>query len=326
MSIVDLINVPSVRDARLSPDGVQLLYVLGEANWGENKRINHIWLADVEGGSALQLTNGAKGESSPRWSPDGSLVAFTAERGDDEHNQVYLVKTAGGEAWRLTEHATAVSGIQWSPNGEHIYFLAGEEKTKEQKAKDDAKDDVFAFDEDYQQRHLWQVIIETGEQARVTEGDYSVLSYKLSRDGSGIVFLRGPNPLLDDTDESEVWVMMASGDEARQVTDNSVPEGSLELSPDGDQVLFTTFANADFEFYYNDNLFLVPAEGGAARLLLSEMPYEVNGATWSADGRYIYFLANTGLRQDLFRVDAASEERVQLTNGDHTVFGWTYYP
>ena len=326
MTIVDLINVPSVRDARLSPDGAQFLYVLGEVDWGENKRINHIWLADVEGGSALQLTNGANGESSPRWSPDGSLVAFTAERGDDEHNQVYLVKTAGGEAWRLTEHATAVSRIEWSRNGEHIYFLAGEEKTKEQKAKDEAKDDVFAFDEDYQQRHLWQVIVETGEESRVTEGDYSVLSYKASRDGSGIVFLRGPNPLLDDTDESEVWLMMASGDEARQITDNSVPEGSLELSPDGDQVLFTTFANADFEFYYNDNLFLVPAEGGAARLLLSEMPYEVNGATWSADGRHIYFLANTGLRQDLFRVDVSSEEHVQLTDGDHTVFGWTYYP
>ena len=35
MTIVDLINVPSLGDPRLSPDGGQLLYTLSEDDWGK---------------------------------------------------------------------------------------------------------------------------------------------------------------------------------------------------------------------------------------------------------------------------------------------------
>ncbi len=107
LSIVDLLEIPALSQAQLSPDGSQLLYVLAEADWKENKRISHIWRQSVGGGEAVQLTRGEKGESGPRWSPDGRFIAFTARRCDDEHNQIYLLPALGGEAERLTEHATA---------------------------------------------------------------------------------------------------------------------------------------------------------------------------------------------------------------------------
>ena len=37
MSMVDLLNVPSVRDGQLSPDGKYILYVKSQANWKANK-------------------------------------------------------------------------------------------------------------------------------------------------------------------------------------------------------------------------------------------------------------------------------------------------
>lgn len=64
-TLVDLIEVPQLRDPQLSPDGSQLLYTLAEADWKANKRITHIWRADTDGGEAVQLTNGEKGEQSP---------------------------------------------------------------------------------------------------------------------------------------------------------------------------------------------------------------------------------------------------------------------
>ncbi|KPK81314.1 MAG: hypothetical protein AMS25_07030 [Gemmatimonas sp. SM23_52] len=326
MTIVDLINVPSLYDPQLSPDGLQLLYVLSEADWEKNQTVSHIWRVDADGGNTLQLTHGEDGEGSPRWSPDGEFIAFLAERGEDEGNQVYLLRVVGGEAYPLSEHETGVSEISWSPDGAWIYFCASDEKSEEQKAREEKKNDVYAFDEDYRQVHLWRVSVESGEEERVTEGGYSVLSYELSRDGEMVVHRRGPSPLFDDWDESELWVMVLRTGESRQLTDNSVAEYGEELSPDGAWVLFTTSANGEFESYYNDNLFIVPTAGGDPRELMPGCPYEVNGASWSADGRTIYFLANTGVRRDLFQLDVSTGEYRQLSEGDHSLGGWSYYP
>src|SRR5688500_10701459 len=66
---VDLIEVPRLADPQLSPDGAQILYTLSEASWKENRRITHVHRVNADGTGARQMTNGAAGESSPRWSP-----------------------------------------------------------------------------------------------------------------------------------------------------------------------------------------------------------------------------------------------------------------
>ena len=81
---------------------------------------------------------------------------------------------------------------------------------------------------------------------------------------------RMPSPLLEFSDRTEVWVMDANGSNAKQLTNNKVPEGNASLSPDGSTVLFTSGANEQGDIYYNDKLFLVPAAGGPAKILLPE--------------------------------------------------------
>ncbi len=324
MTVVDLLNVPALSDPRLSPDGRQLLYVLAESDWEANRQVAHIWRVNTDGTGLIQLTNASDGEQSPRWSPDGSRVAFLASRGDAEEQQIYVMSNSGGEALRLTEHETAISSIACSPDGEWIYFLAPDPKTEAEKERDDVKDDVFAFDEDFKQRHLWRVSWSDRTSERLTEGDYSILRYRVSRDGGAITFHRGPSPLLDDSDEGEAWVMAADAGNPRKLTSNTVAERGAALSPDGTQVLFVADASESFDTYYNDNLFLVPAAGGSHRMLLADMPHEVQSAAWSRDGEAIYFLANTGVRSELFQVDVVTEKLTQLTEGDHAISGWSY--
>jgi dipeptidyl aminopeptidase/acylaminoacyl peptidase len=325
MTLVDLINVPVLSDPQLSPDGRQVLYVLAEADWKANERVTHIWRADVGGGDPVRLT-GSGEDTSPRWSPDGATIAFLSKRAGDEARQIYLISNDGGEARRLTAHPTDVADIAWSPDGRSIYFLAADPKTEEEKAREKARDDVYAFEENSKQRHLWRADVQTGRASRVTEGDFSVLEYRLSRDGRRIAHRRGPTPLVGDSDRSEVWLMDADGGGARRLTDNRVAESGPELSPDGTRVLFVADANERFETYYNGRIFVVPAAGGAARAVTGGLPYEVESAAWGADERTIVFVANMGVHSEIFELDVASLRPRQLTDGRHAVRGWRFEP
>src|ERR1051326_7514366 len=223
LGIVDMLNIPRLADPQLSPDGRDVLFTRGDADWKAGRRISPIRRApavDAGGGTPVQLTSGAEGETSPRWSPDGKTIAFTAKRGDNEFAQIYLLPVEGGEARQLTGHASAVS----DPTG----------------ARERAKDDVYSYDENYKQKHLWKVSVATKTETPVTKGDFTVNSYELSEDGRKIVYHRWPTPLLGDNERGEVWVANADGAAAVQLTHNAVPENDATISPDDSQVLFVS--------------------------------------------------------------------------------------
>jgi dipeptidyl aminopeptidase/acylaminoacyl peptidase len=326
MTPLDLIEVPRVLDPQLSPNGKQVLYIVERPDWKANRRVGHIWRVNADGSAASQLTYGERGETSPRWSPDGTRIAFLARRGESEENQIYILDAEGGEARQLTRHNAAVSNIEWAPDGKTIYFLAPEAKTREEKDRDKLKDDVYAYEENYKQRHLWTADASDGNTKRVTSGDYSVLSFDLSESGRKIAFHRSITPLLDNSDEGEVWVMNADGSSPVQLTRNTVGESGAELSPDDSQVIFTSGANAAFETYYNSNLFIVPASGGEARPVVPDLASDVDTASWSKDGKAIYYVASLGVESQVFQLDIASKASKPLTSGAHTVQGWRYVP
>ncbi len=322
MTLVDLINVPRLSAPQLSPDGRQVIFVQSEADWSVNRRVEQIWRADVDGSDARQLTYGPEGARSPSWALDGRSIAFLARRGDAGETQIHLLPVDGGEARALTFHPTSVSNLAWSPDGTSIYFLASDPKTPEEIAREKAGDDVFRFDEDFKPQHLWKATVADGRTERITKGDFSVTGYTVSRDGSRIAFHRGPSPLFGDADRAEVWVMDATGRNATQLTRNAVPESGAALSPDNSQVLFLAQANAAFDFYYNQNIFVVPAAGGPARLLTGDLPHEVTAAKWASDGRSIDFVANMGVHSQLFQLDPTGGTPRQLTSGNHTLGDW----
>src|SRR5207245_8100051 len=134
----------------------------------------------------------------------------TTKRGDNEFAQVYLLPVDGGEAKALTSHGSAASEIEWTPDGSALLFTAPEPKTSEEKERDKVKDDVYSFDENYKQTHLWKVDVKAGTETRLTSGDFSVTSYTVSDDGRRIALHRQPTPLLGWGADSEVWAMTAA--------------------------------------------------------------------------------------------------------------------
>ena len=79
-----------------------------------------LWVVGREGGDARRLTTGTGTETTPLFSPDGKLIAFTA---DYEGNaDVYLVEASGGVPRRLTYHPGADSVAGWTPDGSAVLF------------------------------------------------------------------------------------------------------------------------------------------------------------------------------------------------------------
>jgi dipeptidyl aminopeptidase/acylaminoacyl peptidase len=339
MTAVDLIDVPRLSDPHLSPDGTHIVFLRSDADWHANRRIAHVWRAVVATGETTQLTAASEGETHPRWSPDGRTIAFIAKRSGDDVAQIYLLAVAGGEATRLTAHDTAPTSLAWLPNGQALLFLAPEAKTASEKAREKVKDDVYAYDEDFKQVHLWRVDLPAagspstggasrppiGPVARITGGDFTVGAFEVSRDGRRVVHQRLPNPLFASGERGEIWLMDVDGQHPARVTTNTIAETAPTLSPDGAEVLFTAAANARLESYHNGKVFAVAAAGGTPRLITpADFASEVERAEWSTDGRTVYFVANTGLRSQLFAVPASGGTPRPLTSGDHTVLGWRH--
>jgi tricorn protease len=82
-----------------------------------------LWIVGRDGGEAHRLTNGVGHETEPFFSPDGSLVAFTAEY--DGNLDVYLVESRGGVPRRLTWHPAEDHAAGWAPDGTSVLFRSG---------------------------------------------------------------------------------------------------------------------------------------------------------------------------------------------------------
>ncbi|MDG1708458.1 MAG: S9 family peptidase, partial [Emcibacteraceae bacterium] len=258
------------------------------------------------------------------WSPDGNSILFISNRGKNDVNQIYVMPTSGGEAQRLTNHKTPISNAEWSIDGHEIYFIASQEISNDNYDREILQDDLYKFEQNYKQKHIWKVSLEESFETRITYGDFTVSRYQQSLDGKKIIYHRGPSPLLDAALENEIWIMDRDGTDAKRVTNNKNPEDNAELSPNNKTILFTSWTDMNDVPYYETNLFLISADGGSQRQLLGNFDHDIEQAHWSMDGKSIYFLANLGVRNELFKLDLTSNEITQLTDGKHTVSSWNY--
>ena len=78
-----------------------------------------LWKVPSSGGVALRLTAHEGEERFPRVSPDGKLIAFTAQyEGNDD---VYVMPASGGEPLRLTVHPASDQALGWTPDGKVLF-------------------------------------------------------------------------------------------------------------------------------------------------------------------------------------------------------------
>ncbi|HES58088.1 MAG TPA: hypothetical protein ENO21_01515, partial [Firmicutes bacterium] len=80
---------------------------------------NDVWIADKAGGMATPLSSPAGQEMNPRFSPDGTHIAFTANY--DGNFDVYEIPINGGTPLRLTYGPSFDRMIDYSPDGRAVF-------------------------------------------------------------------------------------------------------------------------------------------------------------------------------------------------------------
>ncbi|MEN7549177.1 PDZ domain-containing protein [Rapidithrix thailandica] len=81
-----------------------------------------IWVVPKEGGTAVKLSSPKGEESFPRFSPDGSQIAFSGNY--NGNTDVFVVSSTGGLAKRVTYHGSTDRMVDWHPEGERILFAS----------------------------------------------------------------------------------------------------------------------------------------------------------------------------------------------------------
>lgn len=207
------LEIPSV--VKLSPDGQKVLYST-ELSWGHHKGkhpVSTLWLASTgQTNSSRPLTSGFSKDYAPAWQPSGEFIAFISDRAKPgEKWALYTMQTVEGcEAHPITsvENERTIDAFMFSPDGKFIAFLSSDEKTAEQRTREENGEDVQVWGEDWVYARLRVVDLQTN-QIRSLAIDRHVMGLCWSPDGKqiGIVSCETPNieqPLLTGSNISVV--------------------------------------------------------------------------------------------------------------------------
>jgi dipeptidyl aminopeptidase/acylaminoacyl peptidase len=335
--VEDLYRLKTVTDPQISPDGRQVAYVVGEIDREGDGYRSAIWLVAVDGSGARRLTYSDRGDTQPRWSPDGRALAFVSNRTGS--NQLYVLPITGGEPRRLTDLPRGVSEIAWSPDGTAIAFTArtgGDDRAGAPRVLTALKHKLNGqgfFDGS--RLHLFVVdATEPGAPRQITDGDWDDGQIAWSPDGRLIAFVSARHESRDRDQGQDVWVVPAAGGEARCLTNGFGPCQAPAFSPDGRTIAFAGHADRHDLGGRTSRVWLVPVAGGAPRALTAALDRGVQAGpltpgappariAWTPNGGAVLARVQDGADVHLYRAAVPDGTLTRLVGGERCVLAFS---
>jgi len=324
----DYLNFEFIADAHLSPDGQQAAYVFTTIDQKRNRRVNSIWVVATDGNSAPRKLT-ADGANTPRWSRDGTRLAFLANRGGESESsprQIYVLRLDGGEGQQLTHLKNGVTSYQWSPDSKRLVAVSrigpGDAGTRKSDVRHYTHisykfNDTGWFDD--RRSHLWIVDAATGADRALTSGDdWNDTDPQWSPDSTRIAFVSDrTGKELENGFNKDVWVISAEGGPLTKISDHEFADTQPRWSPDGTKI---AFAGQTLRRQF-PRLYVAPATGGAASaLVVDNLDLIPGGLEWVAPQELRFDTGFRGTNQ-IFRVDMAARQFAAVTHGERSVHG-----
>jgi dipeptidyl aminopeptidase/acylaminoacyl peptidase len=343
----DYFAFQSINDARISPDGRQVAYVLTVIDQKKNRRNSSIWLVAVDGLSApRRLTAESFNSNSPRWSPDGSRLAFLSARATEAsepassgggapaepaHPQICMLRLDGGEAQVVSHLKNGVTVFQWSPDGKR-FVAVSRTGPSDQIALGARPSDVrhyrhimYKFNDtgwyDDKRSHLWVLDAAPTKDQQITSGDeWNDTDPQWSPDGARIAFVSDrTGQEYEGGHNTDVWVIVSSGGSLTKISDHAFEDDSPRWSPDGRQIVFAG-KTARREF---PKLYIADAKGGAkSRLVVDDLDLIPGGLHWGPAPNNLRFESGFKGANQIFGVDLVARAVAPITHGEHAVHGF----
>jgi dipeptidyl aminopeptidase/acylaminoacyl peptidase len=329
----DLLDLVQVSDARISPDGGQVLFTRSELKeWKDNKRVATIWIADADGANQRQFLSSDK-DRRPQWSPDGRHVAFLSTRDQKEGDrdataQIWVIRADGGEAWKLTDHKGSIRTFQWGRDSARVFFLSEDAKSEAEKAAEKAGDDVVYVDEgpNGQKRErytsLWWIGL-SGDRTehKITREPLILGAFDPSPDGRRLAVTVRPDNTRNGQYRTEVAVVDVASGDLRAITKNEAPESDLRWSPDGRSLAYQAPSDRVWDLA-QEKIWVVAFDGdglepsGPARRISDQYTGTVGDYAWMPDGRSLIFSGTRNGRGGLYQLEIESGALRTIATGD----------
>ena len=331
--VYDLITVAT---PSLSPDGARLAFVRSSVDTGEMKYRSTIMLADLPAGGGPRPFTQGPSDSAPKFSPNGSSIAFLRPDANST-KQIWVIALTGGESMQLTHGDETAVDHAWSPDSRSLAFVSKVDPDALPSDHDPKRDPRVRIARRIRYRHdehgwlgdafnqLFTVDAQTGETQQLTDVAGDCGGPVWSPEGDRIAYICDEVEDRDVSNNFEVRVTDTSGKlDPRTWSEGLYRIWALAWAADGSQLAALGTHDARMWDPREASLFLL--EPGVPCRNLTDGSYTSDPLApevrWATDG-HIYFIGDRHGESFLCRVEPVTGELTTMTGGGLKYTAWS---